>query len=89
MRVKVYIGDSIFLEEGMFGSVNEDHDKIVNEKNNDVNEENSKTHDKFVCDKRGVTWGVVDEEGEDGFEEFGENGEVRDEEDVTDVFADS
>jgi hypothetical protein len=60
----------------VFGSVNEDHDKIVNEKNNDVNEEHSKTHDKFVCDKRRVTWGIVDEEGEDCLIKFGEDGEV-------------
>ncbi len=60
----------------MFGSVNEDHDKIVDENNDDVNEEDSKTRDKFVWDKRGVTWGIVDEEGEDCLIEFGQDGEV-------------
>jgi hypothetical protein len=49
----------------VFGSVNEDHDDIVNENNDDVNGEESKTHDKFVCNKRGVTWDMFDEEGED------------------------
>ncbi len=54
--------DSIFLEKWMLSSVNKNHCKIVAYNNTNINEENSKTHDQFVFDKKIDTWNMVNQE---------------------------
>ena len=64
----------------MFGSVNENHYEIVAQKDEDVNEKDSQTHDEFVFDKMKITRNVINQDGQNGFEDSGKDDEVRNEE---------